>query len=264
MKNKDKFNIENHIILIVGGSGQIGENLLKFLISKKSKVINFDLVDSLKDLKNKNNYFFYKVDLKKDVNIKKNLVKIKNKFKKIDILINLAHYKGDRKLKPFHSFFSEFHKYPDNLWKNTIDINLTSTFIITKEVLKLMLKNKKGIILNFSSTYGLVSPNHNIYGNSGINSPIGYTTTKSAIINFTKYIATHYGKKNIRANCISPGGIKNKNQSKKFINQYKKLTPLGRLADSDEFNESVLFLISDASSYMTGSVISIDGGRTAW
>ena len=79
--------------------------------------------------------------------------------------------------------------------EKNIDINLTSTFIVTKEVLKIMLKNKKGTILNFSSTYGLVSPNYNIYGNSGINSPIGYTTTKSAIINFTKYIATHYGKK---------------------------------------------------------------------
>tara|TARA_B100000963_G_scaffold353101_1_gene367281 strand:+ start:1337 stop:2131 length:795 start_codon:yes stop_codon:yes gene_type:complete len=264
MKNKDKFSIENKIILVVGGSGQIGENLINFLITKKTKIINFDLIDSLKNLKTKKNYFFYKVDLKNHESIKKNLANIKNKFKKIDILINLAHYKGDRKLKPFHSFFSEFHNYPDDLWKKNIDINLTSTFIITKEVLKIMLKNKKGTILNFSSTYGLVSPNYNIYGNSGINSPIGYTTTKSAIINFTKYIATHYGKKNIRANCISPGGIKNKNQSKKFVNEYTKLTPLGRLANPDEFNESVLFLISDASSYMTGSNLIIDGGWTSW
>ena len=114
MKNKDKFDIENKIILIIGGSGQIGKNLLNFLISKKSKVINFDLVDCFKNIKKENNYFFFKVDLKNQVNIKKKLISVKNKFKKIDILINLAHYKGDRKLKPFHSFFSEFHNYPDN------------------------------------------------------------------------------------------------------------------------------------------------------
>ena len=261
MKNKDKFSIKNKIILICGGSGQIGKNLVEFLIRKKSIVINLDLIDTIKQNKN---YFFLKLNLKDLKEIKKKISFLKKKFNKIDVLINLAHYKGERKLKPFHNFFSEFHNYPEKIWRKTIEVNLLSTFILTQEVLKIMLKNRKGTILNFSSTYGVVSPNYNIYGNSGINSPIGYATTKSAIINFTKYIATHYGKKNIRANCISPGGVENKKQSKRFVREYKRLTPLGRLAKSDEYNEAVLFLISDASSYMTGSNLIIDGGWTSW
>ena len=137
-------------------------------------------------------------------------------------------------------------------------------FLVTREVLKNMIKRKKGVILNFSSTYGLVSPNFNIYGNSGINNPIGYTTTKGAIINFTKYIATHYAKFNIRANSICPGGILNNKQTKEFKKNYSKLTPLGRLANEEELNESVLFLISEASSYVTGTNLIVDGGWTAW
>jgi NAD(P)-dependent dehydrogenase (short-subunit alcohol dehydrogenase family) len=127
-----------------------------------------------------------------------------------------------------------------------------------------MLKHKKGIIVNTSSTYGINSPIKSVYGKSGINSPIGYATTKAAIINFTKYIATHYADKNIRANVLSPGGIYNKNQTNYFKKEYNKRTPMNRMANVDEFNESVLYLISDASRYVTGSNLVVDGGWTAW
>ena len=127
-----------------------------------------------------------------------------------------------------------------------------------------MLKNKSGIILNTSSTYGINSPVKSIYGKSGINNPIGYATTKAAIINFTKYIATHYADKNIRANVLSPGGIDNVNQSKYFKKEYSKRTPMKRMANVDEFNETVLYLISNASRYVTGSNLVVDGGWTAW
>ena len=126
------------------------------------------------------------------------------------------------------------------------------------------MRQKKGNIINVSSTYGIVSPNKNIYGKSGINNPIGYSTTKGAIINFTKYIATHYSDYNIRANVISPGGVKNSMQSKEFVKNYNKNTPLQRLAEPWEYNEAFLFLASDASSYMTGANLIVDGGWTAW
>ena len=105
--------------------------------------------------------------------------------------------------------------------------------------------------------------NPKIYGDPGINSPIGYATTKSAIVGFTKYIATHYSHRGLRANILVPGGVQNKNQSKN-LKKYSELTPLNRLAKKDEYKETVLFLVSDASSYMTGSEIVIDGGWTAW
>ena len=127
-----------------------------------------------------------------------------------------------------------------------------------------MKKRGKGSIVNFSSTYGINSPKHHIYGKSKINSPISYATTKSAIINFSKYLATYYGKENIRVNVISPGGIENKGQSNEFKKNYNLNTPMNRLAKAHEFNEVVQVLLSDASSYMTGANISIDGGWTAW
>ena len=137
-------------------------------------------------------------------------------------------------------------------------------FFLTKHFLNLLIKSKKSVILNTSSTYGKVSPNMNIYGNSGIHAPIGYTTTKSAIIGFTKYVATHYAKKGLRANVLVPGGVENINQTKKFKKNYSNLTPMGRMAKGHEYKESVLFLVSDDSSYMTGSELTVDGGWTSW
>lgn len=259
--NKSNFNIENKNIIICGGSGQLGISLIKFLLEEKSNIINLDVFK----IKIENpNYKFFKLDVTNEDNVLKVLNKINKKYKKIDILINLFHFKGDRKLKPFDNFFNEFHNYQLKIWKKTLDVNLNGLFIICKHVLKNMLKHKKGIIVNTSSTYGINSPIKSIYGKSGINSPIGYATTKAAIINFTKYIATHYADKNIRANVLSPGGIYNKNQTNYFKKEYNKRTPMNRLANVDEFNETVLYLISDASRYVTGSNLIVDGGWTAW
>ena len=183
----------------------------------------------------------------------------------MNILVNHAHYKGNpKKLDPNNNFFKSLDDYPTNEWKKTIDVNLNAMFYITKHFLKLMLKSKNPVILNTSSTYGKVSPNKSIYGNSGINAPVGYTATKAGIIGFTKYIATHYGDRGLRANVLIPGGVENKNQSKSFKKNYSNLTPLKRMAKQNEYKRAVLFLVSDESSYMTGSEFIIDGGWTAW
>ena len=180
-------------------------------------------------------------------------------------MVNLFHFKGNlKKLDKQHPFFHSFENYSFKNWKKVIDVNLNGLFLISKYVIQIMKKRKKGSIVNFSSTYGINSPKHHIYGKSKINSPIAYATTKSAIINFSKYLATYYGKENIRVNIISPGGIENEGQSYEFKKNYNFNTPLNRLAKAHEFNEVVQVLLSDASSYMTGANISIDGGWTAW
>ena len=128
-----------------------------------------------------------------------------------------------------------------------------------------LLHVRSGISLKsaVSSTYGIVSPNKNIYGDSGINSPVAYATSKSAIIQLSKYLATHLAEKNIRVNTLSPGGVFN-NQSSEFIKNYEKLTPLGRMATVRDYDGPIVFLLSDSSSYMTGSNLVVDGGWTAW
>lgn len=261
MKIKDSFSISKKIIIIAGGSGQLGKDLIKFLLKKKAIIINLDLNNfKISD----KNYYFFKTDFASEKSVKFSLGIVKREFGKIDSCVNLFHFKGEAKLTPGHPFFNSFHNYPTDLWEKTISVNLNGLFFITREVIKLMLKNNYGTIVNFSSTYGINSPNFKIYGNSGINNPIAYATTKAAIINFTKYLATHYANKNIRVNTISPGGIENINQTKNFKKRYSDLTPMGRLARSNEFNDVVLLLISDASSYITGSNIVVDGGWTAW
>ena len=259
--NKNKFSVKNKIIIVCGGSGQLGKSLIKFLLQKKAIIINLDL---FKYNNNNKNYYFYNLDLRNERDVDTKIKTISSRFKKIDVLINLFHYKGKRTLKPNNNFFSAFHNYSFEYWNDTVNTNLNGLFLICKSVIGEMIKKKSGIILNTSSTYGLNSPKHFIYGKSGINSPISYATTKAAIINFTKYLATYYSKYNIRINTISPGGIENKNQSKNFKTQYLKQTPLNRMAKDSEYNEAILFLISDASSYMTGANLVIDGGWTAW
>ena len=264
MKNfYSKFTLKKKTILVVGGSGQLGVKTIEILINAGANILNLDIFDK-KKFKNKN-YTFYKCDITNEIEVKKTKNKINKKFKSINALINHSHYKGDPKnLRPFHGFFSKVENYSTDIWKKTIDVNLNGLFFTTRSFLPMLLKNKRSVILNTSSTYGKVSPNKSIYGNSGINSPIGYATTKSAIIGFTKYLACHYGDRGLRANILIPGGISNSKQKSKFKKNYAKLTPLGKMSDNSDYMETVLFMVSDASSYMTGAEVVVDGGFTSW
>jgi NAD(P)-dependent dehydrogenase (short-subunit alcohol dehydrogenase family) len=126
-----------------------------------------------------------------------------------------------------------------------------------------MRKQEQGVILNFSSIYGVVGPNFNIYEGTEMTMPAAYSAIKGGIVNFTRYLAAYYGKYNIRVNCISPGGVSD-NQNENFIKEYNKLTPLGRMAMPDEIAKAALFLISDESSFITGHNLIVDGGWTCW
>jgi NAD(P)-dependent dehydrogenase (short-subunit alcohol dehydrogenase family) len=264
MKNSQRkiINLKGKVAIVVGGSGQMGHETIKTLLAQGVKTVNVDLYE--KKIKNIN-YFFYKVDITNEEEIIKFKIFFLKKYRKLNILINHSHYKGSsRQLDPNNIFFNKLDNYPSEFWKKTLDVNLNGLFYFTKHFIKILIRNKQSVILNTSSTYGKVSPNKNIYGNSGINSPISYATSKFAIIGFTKYIATHYADKGLRANILVPGGIENINHNKVFKKNYSKLTPMGRLAKKNEYNEAILFLVSDASSYMTGSEMIIDGGWTSW
>jgi NAD(P)-dependent dehydrogenase (short-subunit alcohol dehydrogenase family) len=249
-------------ILIVGGSGTIGRNLINYFLKKEHFVINLDRNPYLNQ---SINYRFIKVDITNKNNLNKKFEFLKKNFEKIDTCINLFHFKGGSKLKPHAKFFNSFEDYSFKIWKETIDTNLNSLFLICQHMVKIFKKNKSGgTIVNTSSTYGINSPNHTIYGDSGINSPISYATTKGAIINFSKYLATYYAREKIRVNVVCPGGIQNKNQSKEFIKKYSKITPMKRLAKEHEFNEIYEYLSIGKSDYVTGAIFTIDGGFTAW
>ena len=154
---------------------------------------------------------------------------------------------------------------PLEIWQKSIDINLTGSFLFSQEFGSVMAKQRKGVIVNISSTYGLVGTDQRIYGNSGINAPVSYAVTKSGMLNLTRYLAAYWQGKNVRVNTLSPGGVMDKSyQNNTFIQNYSNKTMLGRMARKNEYNGALLFLLSDASSYMTGSNLIVDGGWTAW
>ena len=128
-----------------------------------------------------------------------------------------------------------------------------------------MAKQKNGVIVNISSIYGMTGADQRIYDKSNLNSPVSYAASKGGIVNLTRYLAAYWHKKNVRVNTLTLGGVKDESyQNKKFVNKYSEKTILGRMANKEDYQGAILFLMSDASSYMTGSNLIIDGGWTAW
>ncbi len=269
-----EFSLSKKVILISGASGLIGTEISDALAYAGAKIVLLDksplrkIINIEKKLKKK-----YGANVKSiscnicDETITKNYInKIINHFGKIDVLINLAALdaKLNKNKKKLNNI--SFHNLPLKTWSNSIDTNVTGTFIITKLVLNEMLKKKSGNIINVASTYSLVAPNHDLYkfkSKQSFYKPVDYVASKSMIPNFTRYIATLYGKRGIRANTIVPHGVI-KNASKSFKKNFHKLSPIGRTCDKKELRGPFIFLSSDASSYMNGSLFVIDGGWTAW
>ena len=189
-----------------------------------------------------------------------------DKFGSIDILVNSAALdpKFDKSGTGKHS--SAFEDYPLAAWEAAVRVNLTGAFLCSQAVAKSMLKQAGGVIVNICSTYGLGGPDQRIYERKDQPAqykPVDYTVTKAGILGLTKYLATYYGDKNIRVNALSPGGVFNQHDEQ-FVKAYSSRTVLGRMARPDEMNGALLFLASDASSYMTGANLIVDGGWTAW
>lgn len=264
------FDLNSKTILVAGGAGQIGFSFCEALSDAGAKVILIDKDIELANEKikqlthNKERIFTYKVDVTQSKEIDASLLKISKTHGPIYGLVNSFHFKGSsRNLDTSSNFFTSFENYPEEAWDQVHDVNLKGTFLMCQKILPFMKQNKEGVIVNVSSTYGNVSPNPNIYGDSGINSPVAYASSKAAIINLTRYLATHLSSFNIRVNTLSPGGVFN-NQSDDFLKNYTSLTPLKRMATPEDYQGAIIFLLSKASSYMTGSNLIVDGGWTAW
>ncbi len=266
MKLEKIYNLKGKIFLVTGGSGFIGKNLLKNLSLLGVKVACIDIAKSKTQLKN---VVYFKCDITNEENVKITIKKIIQKFKRIDVLINLASLATPDMKKNKKLFFKDFSDYDFDAWKKALDINLNGIFLITKYVTKNMKKNKKGSIVNISSDLSIISPDHSLYkpnkkiNYKGVdfNTPISYSVSKTGILGFTRYLATLLSKYNIRVNTISPAGIYN-NQPSFFVKELAKRIPLGRMAKVQEISNSIIFLSSDASSFVTGTNFVVDGGRT--
>jgi len=275
--SKNPFNIKNKIIIITGGSGFLGSEFSLALSNVGAIPVILDInktsLELLKDKINKKRKkaFFSLVDLNNEKKVNKAIDLVIKKYRKIDCLINAAGFTGPTMLETNKNYFEKFENYDFQLWQKALNGNLSSTFIVTKAVAKHMLRRKKGSIVNIASDVGIISPDHRIYepnkknNYKGVkfNTPISYSTAKSGIISMTRYLATYWAKKGIRVNSISPAGVYKKH-NKKFVKQLSERIPLGRMAKPEELNGAIIYLCSNASSFVTGHNLVVDGGRTIW
>lgn len=267
------FNLKNKIVILTGGLGKLGTEYSEALVKSDAKVAIFDLIDTpndkLKKLAKKYPLLFLKVDVTKEDEVETGVKAVEKKWGPPTILINNAGWKASPNQATKASV--PFQDYPIDVWDEVFKINTTSAAICSKIIGREMIKNKKGgVILNIASHYALVSPDQRIYEykqkKEGIKfiKDASYGASKAALIALTRDLATHWAPYNIRVNSFSPGAVDNPKSDPDFVKEYNFRTPLGRRAKEGEYNGIILFLISDASSYMTGANLVADGGWTAW
>lgn len=192
---------------------------------------------------------------------------ILERFGSIDILVNNAAINDMFESPKAASEQSKFENYPLEIWQKSLDVNLTGVFLCSQIFGTVMAEKGNGSIINVASTYGITAPDQSLYikedGTQSFFKPPAYSVTKGGVIMFTKFLASYWGNKGVRVNTLSPGGVKN-GQDEFFIGKYSAKTQLGRMADKSDYRGAVVFLASDASSYMTGANLVVDGGWTAW
>ena len=243
-------NLKDKIILVTGGSGLIGKSIVDQILKEKGLPISLDIYHE--DLTNPHNY---KCDITNNSDVINTIEKVLNKFKTIDGLVNNAYPKTS-------DWGKTFDKIPYDSWKKNLDLQLNSMFFISQKILKIMKNQKKGSIVNIGSIYGSVGPDFSIYEGTDLTMPAAYSVIKGGVINFTKYLASLFGKYNINVNCVSPGGVYN-NQSSKFVNKYIKRVPMKRMAYPSDISPAITFLLSDNAKYINGQNLIIDGGLTS-
>ena len=275
MTIQEKFDLTGRVAIVTGGGGQLGTEFSKTLAEAGASVTVADLLLDHAERSNQlladagHSSFPIRLDITDPDSVAGTVAETMKRFGRIDILVNCAAM--DPKFDPDAAARGitpgAFEDYPLDQWNAALNVNLTGVFLMTQACVKQMIaQGRKGSIINICSTYGLNGPDQRIYIKDGKRvayKPVYYTVTKAGIMGFTKYLAAYYANTEIRVNALTPGGVFN-NHEEYFVKNYSAKTILGRMAKKDEMNGALLFLASDASSYMTGNNVVVDGGWTAW
>ncbi|MEW6715894.1 MAG: SDR family oxidoreductase [Chloroflexota bacterium] len=266
------FDLTGRVAIVTGGAGLLGEQFCCTLAEAGANVmvadIDGDAADHLAESISQAGYHARGVqaDIISVASVHRMVESSLEAFGHLDILVNSAAI--DPKFDPgsSQSHSGAFEDYPLELWQQAIDTNLTGVFLTCQAAVRPMLHQGGGVIINLSSIYGIAAPDQRLYQREGHlpqYKPVYYSVTKAGVLGLTRYLAAYYAGKNIRVNALSPGGVYN-GHGEEFVQAYSARAILGRMAEKDEMNGALLFLASDASAYMTGANLVVDGGWTTW
>jgi len=270
------FSLSGKVIVITGAVGLLGERHAEAVAAYGGTPVLLDLsqtsVDVLAEKLNKQyrvNAVGFSVDITDEDQVRITSNDVCKKFGKVDGLVNNA-ANNPKVEATSEKNFSRLENFPLDMWEQDIAVGLTGSYLCTKYFGFLISQNKDGgSIVNISSDLGVMAPDQRLYEEEGVErdqqnvKPVTYSVVKSGMIGLTKYIATYWADKNVRCNAMCPGGIEN-GQPENFLNKVHSRIPMNRLAQPNEYQGTLLWMLSDASSYLNGAVISVDGGRTTW
>ena len=274
----DLFRLDGRVALVTGGAGLLGRGYCEALLQAGARVVIGDLdgarADALAQQLGGERALAQALDVTDEQSVGRAVHAAVARFGTLDILVNNAALTvrgGAERLTPA-DYFAPFEDYKREIWDQAVNVNLTGMLLCAQAAGRQMLSQHPpgGVMVNIASTYAVVAPDqrlyngvHSPYADSGFNTPVSYAVTKTAVLGLTRYLATYWGSKNIRVNALTPHGVFD-NHDEAFVRNFVYRSPLGRMARNDEYRGAVLFLVSDASSYMTGANLIVDGGWTAW
>ncbi|HVW95388.1 MAG TPA: SDR family oxidoreductase [Mucilaginibacter sp.] len=263
------FSLKNKTAIVTGALGLLGKKHCEALAQAGANVVVADLDGTGAESFAKTlgaQHTGLQMDVTSEESLKLARDKVLDRYKSIDILVNNAAINDMFENPAMAKDLSAFENYPLDAFKKSLDVNITGVFLASKVLGTVMAEQESGSIINIASTYGIVGPDQSIYRNecgeqTFYKSPV-YPVTKGAVVNFTRFLASYWGNKGIRVNTLSPGGVENA-QNEFFIQSYSAKTLLGRMAQPTDYQGALVFLASDASAYMTGANLVVDGGWTA-
>jgi NAD(P)-dependent dehydrogenase (short-subunit alcohol dehydrogenase family) len=263
------FDVSGEIVVITGASGQLGGEYARAFLRQGARVVGLDLRISPGSVELQtrypDHYLFIESDVVSKTSLQNALSIAQSRFGVPTVLINNAAIDSPPSAPPEEN--GPFEDYPEKSWDKVIEVNLKGVYLCCQVFGSAMAKAGKGSIINVASIYGVVAPDQSLYEyrrkrGEVFYKPVAYSASKSGILNLTRYLAVYWAKKGVRVNSLTIAGVFN-NQEQAFLDVYCARIPVGRMADLGEYNGSVIFLASDASGYMTGANLVIDGGWTA-
>jgi NAD(P)-dependent dehydrogenase (short-subunit alcohol dehydrogenase family) len=274
MATAELFDLSGRVAVVTGGGGRLGREHAEAIATGGGIPVLADIAEEAAERVAagiRDEYgvdaWASRVDVSSEVDVTRLCEEILQRHGRVDILVNNAAV--DPKVEPGGLETPRLEVYPLERWNEELAVGLTGAFLCSRVLGAEMARRGKGVIVNIASDLGVVAPDQRLYRKEGVPDdeqpvkPASYSAVKAGLIGLTRYLATYWADRGVRANALSPGGVYDR-QPDEFVRRFSALAPLGRMARADEYRGAILFLCSDASSYMTGQNLIVDGGRTAW